>query len=881
MNLRHGRFTAFALAVQLATPLGLFAQVPKPADVYGFEPGTDYKIADYNQIQDYLRRLDAASDRVRMIEIGKSAEGRPLLLLFISSEQNLRQLDHWRDIAARLALAKDLEDSTARRLATEGRAIVWIDGGLHATERAHGQMTSVLAYKVATEETPEMRFIRDNVVMLLMPVMNPDGLDLVVSWYRKNLGTPFETTNPPYLYHHYVGHDNNRDWFAIRQPETQAVSRVWYTQWFPEIIYNHHQTSPAWTRIFVPPFQDPVNPDIPPQVTAGVNLVGTAMVNRFADEGKDGAVSHVQFDMWWNGGVRTAPYYHNMIGILTETAQPSPTPNFWDPAKRPTYLDFGRSGQVSTTDPSIMYPYPWKGGWLHFKDAIDYMITGSMAVLDIGAKRRFEWLYNIYKMGHEAIDQGKAGGPFAYVVPPEQWDQGAAQDFMNMLRRGGVEVRQASAPFSAGGRPFAAGSYVVYAAQAFRPHLMNLFEKQVYPERRLYAGGPPEPPYDMAGWTLPLQMGVAFTRVDQPFNAATQVVDVAAPAAGSVSGSGSFGWVFSSRSTDAALAANRLLKAGETVSWTLGEMSVDGQRFEAGAYVVQAKAGTRPRVDSLAKAVGLNFAGLATAPSVSLGALKQARIALYKSWVPSMDEGWTRWLLEQFQFPLDSLHDSDIRQGDLSKYDAIILPDQPAEAVLNGHPAGTMPAEFTGGVGVEGAAALKRYVEKGGTVLALDGASDFAIEQFGLPVKDVIGGLRPEEFYIPGSLVGLEVDPRSPVAYGMRPQSVAFFVDSRGFEVIPPARANDKAAPAQPVDVVARYPETDILKSGWALGEKEHLAGRAAVVHAKVGTGDVVLVGFRSQFRGQPRNTFKLIFNTLFAATLPEFPKPATAPMVP
>ncbi len=880
----HQRFVRLALAAQLATPLALFAQIPKPADVFGFEPGTDYKIADYNQIQDYLRRLDAASDRVRMIEIGKSAEGRPLLLLFISSEQNLRQLDHWRDIASRLAVARNLDDSTAQRLATEGRAIVWIDGGLHATERAHGQMTVPLAYKVATEESPEMRFIRDSVILLLMPGMNPDGLDLVANWYRKNLGTPFETTDPPYLYHHYVGHDNNRDWYAILQPETQAVSRVLYTQWFPQIVYNHHQTAPEWTRIFVPPFADPVNPNIPPAVTAGVNLVGEAMVKRFADEGKDGAISQVVFDMWWNGGMRTAPYFHNMIGILTETAQPSPTPEFWDPAKRPEILGlygFGRAGTVSTSQPSIQYPYPWKGGWLHFKDAIDYMITGSMAVLDIGAKRRFDWQYNIYRLGRQAIEQGRSGGPFAYVIPAEQWDEGAAEDLVNMLRRGGLEVRRATAAFSAGGKQFSAGSYVVYAAQAFRPYLLDLMEKQNYPDRRLYQGGPPEAPYDMAGWTLPLQLGVDVTRVDRPFDAATQPVDVAAPAAGTVSGDGSFGFLLAPTSTGAALAVNRLLQAGESVSWTLSNATIGGKAYAAGTVVIQAKQGTRARVDSLAKALGLDFTAVAGAASAPLGALKLPHVALYKSWDASMDEGWTRWLLERYQFPVDTLHDADVRRGDLAKYDAIILPDQGAGEILNGHPPGTMPAEYTGGLGVEGAAALKRYAEQGGTVLALDHASDFAIQQFGLPVRDVIGPLSPTQFYIPGSLVGLEVDPGSPVAYGMRQQSVAFFVDSRGFEVVPPASANDKAAPPQPVDVVARYPTENILKSGWALGEKEHLAGRAAVVHARLGQGDVVLVGFRSQFRGQPRNTFKLIFNTLFAATLPEFPKPAGTPMVP
>jgi hypothetical protein len=876
------RIASFALAATLATPFALFAQVPTPASVFGFEPGADYKIADYTQIADYLRRLDAASERVRMIEIGKSALGRPLFLLFISSEQNLRQLDRWRDISARLALAGGVDEATARRLADEGRAIVWVDGGLHATERAHGQMTSLLAWKIATEESAEMRFIRDNVITLLMPVMNPDGLDLVASWYRQQLGTPFETTSPPHLYHHYVGHDNNRDWFAILQPETQAVARVLYTQWFPQIVYNHHQTAPEWTRIFVPPFADPVNPNIPPAVTAGVSLVGEAMIKRFADEGKDGAVSRVVFDMWWNGGMRTAPYYHNMIGILTETAQPSPTPEFWDPAQRPQVLglyDRGRAGTVSTTDPSIQYPYPWKGGWLKFRDAIDYMVTGSMAVLNMGARHRTDWLYNIYKMGREAIATGTAGGPYAYVIPAEQWDTGAAEDLVNILRRGGVEVRQAGAAFSAGGRQFPAGSYVVHAAQAFRPYVLDLMEKQNYPNRRQYAGGPPEAPYDLAGWTLPMQMGVDVVRVEQTFTANTQPVDVARPAAGAVSGTGSFGYVLSARSATGAAAVNRLLAAGEQVSWLLGEASVNGDRFDAGSALIRAKAGTRERLDSLAREAGLSFVGVASAPSVALSPLERPRVAIYKSWDPSMDEGWTRWLLERYGFAVDTLHDADVKRGDLAKYHAIVLPDQSAEEILNGHPNGTMPAEYVGGLGVEGAAALKRYAEGGGTVLALDHASRFAIQQFGLPVRDVIGDLPPEEFYIPGSLVSLEVNPRSAVAYGMREQGVAFFVNSRAFQVVPPARAGDKVAPPQAVDVVARYSGDNLLRSGWALGEREHLAGRAAVVHAKLGQGDVVLVGFRSQFRGQPRNTFKLVFNTLFAATLPEFPKPA--PMVP
>jgi hypothetical protein len=353
-----------------ATALPLRGQeLPHPRDVFGFEPGDDYEIADYGQMREYYERLDAASERVKLVEIGRSASGRPLLLLFISSEQNMARLEEWRGISETLARAR-VEPEQARALADRGRAVVWIDGGMHATERAHAQMTPLLAHRVASEESEEMRRIRERVVLLLMPVMNPDGLEIVSSWYRRNLGTPFENTSPPELYHPYVGHDNNRDWYMILQPESQAVSRVLYEEWYPQIVYNHHQTGPRWTRIFIPPFADPVNPRIPAGVITGVNLVGQAMHHRFALEGKDGVISRVVFSMWWNGGGRTAPYFHNMIGILSETSHASPTPEFYDPETRPETISlYGgrRSGAVSARQPSIYYPKPWPGGWLHFR----------------------------------------------------------------------------------------------------------------------------------------------------------------------------------------------------------------------------------------------------------------------------------------------------------------------------------------------------------------------------------------------------------------------------------------------------------------------------------------------------------------------------------
>ena len=407
-------------------------------------------------------------------------------------------------MSAKLARAR-IDEATAQKFAEAGKAVVWIDGGMHASERAHGQMTPALAYRLISEESAEMAEIRDKVIVLLMPNINPDGLDIVASWYKKYLGTPFETTGPAWLYHHYVGHDNNRDWFMNNMPESEAVSQVIYNEWYPQIIHNHHQTSPAWARIFLPPFSDPVNPNIHPGVTTGVNLVGTAMANRFAMKKMPGVVSDFQFSMWWNGGMRTAPYFHNMIGILTETAHATPTPRYYDPEKKPKMLGSRRSN-TPTNGTDIFYPYPWEGGDSHFRDAIDYMITASMGILSLAADRKEKWLYNIYSMGRDAIDSAKI---YAYVIPKKQWDPGEAYRLVSVLRKTGIEVHQAERAFSAGGKEYEAGSFVMMADQAFSPMLTDLMEPQEYPDRRA-ADGTPQVPYDLAGWTLPSPDGCGF-----------------------------------------------------------------------------------------------------------------------------------------------------------------------------------------------------------------------------------------------------------------------------------------------------------------------------------------------------------------------------------
>tara|TARA_Y100000590_G_scaffold75685_3_gene83585 strand:+ start:12930 stop:15560 length:2631 start_codon:yes stop_codon:yes gene_type:complete len=857
----------------------LLAQPKSPEEIFGFRIGDDYKLADYSQMVDYHRQLATTSDRVILQEIGKTALGRPMLLQFISTPENLRHLDRWKSISTKLARAR-ISENEARNLVKEGKSILWIDGGMHATERAHGQMTAELAYRIATEESEEMKKIRENVIVLLMPVMNPDGMDIVVDWYRRNLGTPFETTSPPWLYHHYVGHDNNRDWFMNNMPESQACSRVIYNEWYPQIVYNHHQTGPSWARIFLPPFSDPVNPNIHPGVTTGVSLVGTAMGNRFAMKKMGGVVSDFQYSMWWNGGMRTAPYFHNQIGILTETSHSTPTPRFYDPDSIPKAIGSRRANRLANDGTDIFLPIPWEAGESHFRDAVDYMLTASMAVLNVSADLREKWLMNIYQMGRDAIEAGEAGGPFAYVIPTEQWDPVEAVNLATHLRRTGIEVHKSTEKFRAGDKQYPKGSYVIYAAQAFRPMVLDMMEPQKYPNRR-GPDGSPQVPYDLAGWTLPMQMGVTVDRIDKSFKAKAEEINhiEISPPPGEATGRGDWGYIVSNKTNATVIAANRLLDSGEKVSYLDDSHKIRSVEFGRGAIVIESSGkSTDSAVGAMAADLGISFSRLSTKPSSRLIPAKQLRIGLYKSWVSNMDEGWTRWLLENYEFPMDTLHDADINGGRLSRYSAILIPDQSPARILNGHSMHTMPQEYVGGMGVEGAAALKQYVEDGGTLIMLDGASDFAIEQFGLPVRNAVSGISPQKFFIPGSLIKIHLNRNHPVTGGMQDQAAAYYVRSRAFKEIKLSRKGEggredtKVAPLPPVEVIATYAKEDILMSGWALGEKNYIGGKAAAVRVTMGEGDIVLIGFRPQFRGQPRGTYKLLFNSLLLSGLDSYP---------
>lgn len=830
----------FALAVCAAWFAA--AGVPSPKEHFGYDPGEDYKLAGFAEVVSYFQALEQASDRIRLAEFGRSSEGRPMYVAFISSPANLRNLDRYRDISRRLALGQASEDE-ARRLAAEGKAIVWIDSGLHATEVAPVQHAPHLAYRLITEESAEAQRIRERVILMQVPVINPDGLEMVVAWYRKNLGTPHETARLPFLYQKYAGHDNNRDYYMFNLTETRHVGRMLFREWFPQIVYNQHQAPAFPARIFVPPYAEPLNPNIPAAVLEGIHLIGSAMKERFAREGKAGVLSYAQFDAWWNGGLRTAPAFHNMHGILTETAASGyATPRVYDAKDFPARF----AGGVSAREPSIFYPRPWSGGRWGLREAIEYMLTADFAILELAAARSEHFLYKAWQMARSAIELGRKGSPFAYVVPPEQWDRSSAQEMLRRLQMGGLEVWRARTAFSADGKQFPGGSYVLPAAQPFRASLVDLLEPQKYPDLRSESGAPRRP-YDIAGWTLSLQMGVRVERIEKPFAAELEPAGEIAPPSPSLD----------HRDNSSFLAIAELLERGVRV-----------RRAADGRILVEGRDG-------------------AEAWAAAVYELRRPRVALYQPWIPSSDTGWTQWLLDSYKVPYAVVHNDDVRKGGLRRrFDCLILASLSAEAILNGNrygepvtargrayeydPKSVQRPEYTGGIGPSGLAELDRFVREGGTLIALNDATELPVRYFPLPVHNVVRTAEAGEpaetrgqtpsFHSPGSLLRAAVDTSHPLAFGMPQQAIVYSTGGHAFEIslLEEFSRGDRA-----VRSVVRYADKDLLASGWVAGERSVL-GKSVLLEASHGQGRVVLFGFRPQFRGQSFGAFKLLLNAIY-----------------
>ncbi len=851
------RTLAFLLALAAAAP----AAVPTPTEHLGYTPGTDYKLADYADITGYFKKLAASSDRIRFVEFGRSAMGRAMYVAFISAPENLKKLDHYRQISSRLALGQP-EPDEARRLAREGKAIVWIDSGLHATEVAPVQHSPELAYQLITGETEEIRAIRQNVILMQIPVINPDGLDLVAHWYRKNVGTPYETSPVPFLYQKYAGHDNNRDWYMLNLDETRAVTRLLFAEWFPQIVYNQHQVGPFPARIFVPPYAEPLNPHIPAAVMEGINRIGAAMKERFARENKPGVLSYHGYDAWWNGGLRSVPAFHNMHGILTETAlHMYATPRVYEAKEIPERFSNG----LPAREPTIFYQRPWLGGKWSIRDAIDYMLTADFAILDLAASRPSEWLYKSYEMARASIDAGKAGKPYAYVIAPGQWDRPASLDMLERLAAAGVEVKRARRQFQAGKQTYPEGSYVMPAAQPFRGYLLDLMEPQKYPEIRTGASGPTKRPYDITGWTLPMLMGVAVDRIEDAFSA-----DLAHAgeftAEGIVKGSGRI-FTLDHRETAVFQAIPFFLGRQEKVRFTAGE-----------AIVVDSAYVENPgRAANFARQYGVTVNLRDSVDAKALYELRPPKLAVYESWQPNIDQGWTQFVLDRYQVPYTLLHNDDFRKGPLGpRFDTLILASQGTQSLLHGFRNGeysqerageggprsivVQRPEYTGGIGAAGVAELERFVSGGGTLIALDGATDLPVQFFPLPVRNVVRPGDSGGFYSPGSLLRMTANPANPLALGMPKEFIGFTTGGFAFDV-DLAPGYDEGG--QLVRSAARFAEKDLLASGWASGERA-VAGRHALLEARHGKGRVILFGFRPQFRGQTLATFKLLLNAVY-----------------
>ncbi len=863
------------------------SSVPAPESVFGFTAGADYKLATYDQSIDYFKKLAASNRHIKLVEAGKTSQGRTMYFALISTPENLAKLDRYREIWQRLAHPAGLSEAEAQRLSAEGKALVHIDGGLHATEVAGAQHTPLLAYDLLSKANePATKAMLENVVLMLWPTINPDGQQMVAEWYMKNVGTPYELSGLPRLYQEYVGHDNNRDAYMLNMIESRVIEYAW-RQWEPQIVYVHHQVGPFPTRIWLPPFSEPVGLEAPAVIAREVNMLGMAMAKALDEKGQRGA-THMgtSFDAWYPGYIDYAPIFKNIAAYWTETALFSyATPHEY------TINDFPQN--MRDLRPQSLYSSPWKPGWWRLRDAVDYMETASLATIEYAAKYKNSLLMNRYRAGREQIAFGATNAPYAYLVPQGQRDPEAAVELLRRLAFGGVRVSQLTDAVSIEGTAYPTGTWIVPTDQEFAAMAREVLDVQRYPDLRQYPGGPPERPYDAAGWTLPLQMGVdvvalanpldasarakmkllgpaqEFKIKPTPYSAATEdaapfdsvpgagfdISPAAAaivPPAGRITGSGPVLAVDAAQN-NSYRAINRAWKSGATVQFANGNYLVSGLS------------------DAQQSELATSLALVAERGNAIGAAVKRPRIGLFQPWTASMDEGWTRWVLEQYGFEYITLHPADLKTPLAGKVDVVILADD-ARLPIEGAAAGRSPSTGAGQAGRVGGAvrpeyadrlsaadlaSFEQFVRQGGTLLCLNTASTFAIQQFKLPVKNVVAGLRPEEFFLHGTIVEISPDPVSQVMAGLPEKAAVFADNSPVFDTLDGFKGR----------VLAKYSDTaSPLLSGYLIGEKL-MAGKAAAIDIQLDAGHVILLGFRPEWRGQPFGTFKVLFNAALAAS--------------
>ncbi len=865
------------LSIRLpALIMGLFlsavivrAQIAAPEDSIGFPVGTDYKLARWETILDYFHHLAENSNRVELEIRGNTTEGLDFALAIISSPDNLAHLEKYKGFQYRLAHPDKSDLSELQKISSDGKSVVLINCNLHSTEIASSQMSLELAHELATSDSVQVAEILDNVIILLIPSTNPDGLNMVIDWYNEWVGTPYEGSPMPWLYHKYTGHDNNRDWFMLTQVESQIVTDILYQEWFPQVVYDLHQMKNRGARFVIPPYFDPVNPNIPAILQRTLSLIGAHLAYDLTSEGFTGVLSNAVYDMWWHGGFRTVPYRHNMVGILTEAASVNVASPVFQPRLSLKGHRRGLGGYAQQTN----FPEPWPGGWWRLRDIVEYEKASVYSILEFASIHRELLLSNFFKMGLDSVKKGDSQPPRAFLVPPKQRDPHDARKMLEILHRGGVRIHQATARFTADMVEYPAGTFVVSMAQPFRAHAKDLLEIQRYPRRRSTGNAPPERPYDIAGWTLPLQMGVNTIVVVNQFEVDTVPLEEIPKLPGILhSVSQPVAFLFKNRTNVETIAVNRLLNRSSVVSdsgeterlfWSTRKMTVRGEEFPRGSILIRTSRIPLHFVlelNELVNSLGFEIHALDEIPAdEELIPLRLPRLALYKPWVASIDEGWTRWVLEQHEFIYHTLTDAEIRAGGLAeRYDVIILPDMPVTEIIRGHAPGTLPSEYVGGIGNTGAANLRTFAESGGTLVCLNNACELPIKYFGLEVINVLGESsqanahesKKNAFFCPGSLLRVFVEGTHPIGFGTDREMAVFFKSGPVFEV-------------RGGKTIASYPNFNPLMSGWIEGEKR-IRQKAAALDVSLGKGHVVLFGFKPQHRAQSHGTFKLLFNAIY-----------------
>ena len=810
--------------------------------------GADGYLASADAIEKYFEAVAAGSDRVKIVDLGPTTENHRTIAAIVSAPENIRNLDQIKRDNQRLADPRTLGPDEANRIAATQKVIVAIGCSIHATEVGATQAANQLLHELATSTDPAVLDQLRNVVLIIIPMLNPDGNRLVVDWYNKFKNTPYDGGPMPMADHKYAGHDINRDGFMMNLAESRNLSRFFYGEWHPQVFLSMHQMENDGPRFYAPPTSNPIHPNYDPIIWREAALLGASMTLELERDQRAGVASSSPFDYYWPGYEDSVPLGHNTVCLLTEAANARVASTIAETNADPT-------GKIDL-------PRPWPGGPWRLRDIVDYDISAMHGLLRGAAAYRGELVRNFYEMGRRAIEAGAQSGPFAFLIPPEQHDVLAVRKLEELLLLGGIEIQRAQEPFRAGTVPYAAGTDLILLSQPYRAYVKTLLERQNYP-----APSAMDRPYDATGWTLPDQMGVDVRTVERQFDLPLMSrLSSAAPVSASASGGKIWGekkpgyYLVDTRGSAGALAFNRVATAGLPATWLAAGMDVNGFHYPAGSLVVPTGKDAEPTLTAIAGQMNLRVDGVkgkapATSATPAKGSGVRPRVAVYKSVADNSDEGWTRFLLDQYEFPFASADSVLLRNGDLrAQFDAIILPGATAETLVKGMVKDSVPLGYGGGLGDEGVRELDTFVRAGGTLICLDKAGDFAIDIFKLPIKDV-ARLPRDAFFGPGSLVRIELDGNQPMAYGMPGKVAAYFEDGSAYDV--PTDGS--------ITTIARYAAKDVLVSGLLQGESV-IAGRPAIVSAQVGTGRVVLFGIHVQHRAQSMATFRLLFNAIFTS---------------